>query len=48
MDKKSCVLTFGEIMMRLSPKNNLRIEQAVEFDVRYLSLIHISEPTRRS
>lgn len=35
MDKKSCVLTFGEIMMRLSPKNNLRIEQAVEFDVRY-------------
>lgn len=29
------VLAFGEIMMRLSPKNNLRLEQAVEFDVRY-------------
>ena len=31
----SIVLTFGEIMMRLSPKDNLRIEQATEFDVRY-------------
>ena len=31
----SLVLTFGEIMMRLSPKDNLRIEQATEFDVRY-------------
>ena len=29
------VLTFGELMMRLSPKDNLRIEQATEFDVRY-------------
>ena len=25
------VLTFGEIMMRLSPKDHLRIEQATEF-----------------
>ena len=31
----SLVLAFGEIMMRLSPKDNLRIEQATEFDVRY-------------
>ncbi|AEB06695.1 PfkB domain protein [Coriobacterium glomerans PW2] len=29
------VLTFGEIMMRLSPKDHLRLEQAAEFDVRY-------------
>ncbi len=29
------MLAFGEIMMRLSPKNNLRIEQATEFDVHY-------------
>lgn len=29
------VLTFGELMMRLSPKNNLRLEQATEFDVRF-------------
>lgn len=35
MDQNSTVLTFGEIMMRLSPKDNLRIEQATEFDVRY-------------
>lgn len=35
MDNNTLVLTFGEIMMRLSPKNNLRIEQAAEFDVRY-------------
>ncbi len=35
MDKNTLVLTFGEIMMRLSPKNNLRLEQATEFDVRY-------------
>lgn len=35
MDKDTLVLTFGEIMMRLSPKDNLRIEQATEFDVRY-------------
>lgn len=35
MSKDTLVLTFGEIMMRLSPKNHLRIEQASEFDVRY-------------
>lgn len=35
MDKDTLVLTFGEIMMRLSPKDHLRIEQATEFDVRY-------------
>lgn len=35
MDSKTLVLTFGEIMMRLSPKNHQRIEQAGEFDVRY-------------
>lgn len=35
MDSKTTVLTFGEIMMRLSPKANMRIEQATEFDVRY-------------
>ena len=35
MDQTSTILTFGEIMMRLSPKDNLRIEQATEFDVRY-------------
>lgn len=29
------VLTFGEIMMRLSPKDHLRLEQASEFEVRY-------------
>lgn len=29
------VLTFGEIMMRLSPPNNLRLEQASSFDVHY-------------
>lgn len=34
-NKDLLVLTFGEIMMRLSPKNNLRLEQANEFDVRY-------------
>lgn len=31
----SKVLTFGEIMMRLSPKDHLRLEQAGEFEVRY-------------
>ena len=31
----SRVLAFGEIMMRLSPKGHLRLEQASEFDVRY-------------
>ena len=35
MDRDSLVLCFGEIMMRLSPKDHLRIEQATEFDVRY-------------
>ena len=29
------VLTFGEIMMRLSPPDHLRLEQANSFDVRY-------------
>lgn len=29
------VLTFGEIMMRLSPPDHLRLEQASSFDVRY-------------
>lgn len=35
MNPDTLVLTFGEIMMRLSPKSKLRIEQASEFDVRY-------------
>lgn len=35
MNSDCTVLAFGEIMMRLSPKNNLRIEQSGEFDVRY-------------
>ena len=35
MDKNTTVLTFGEIMMRLSPKEHLRLEQASEFEVRY-------------
>ena len=35
MEPSSLVLCFGEIMMRLSPKDHLRIEQATEFDVRY-------------
>ncbi|WP_293824995.1 sugar kinase [uncultured Parolsenella sp.] len=35
MNLKGTVLAFGEIMMRLSPRDNLRIEQATEFDVRY-------------
>ena len=34
-DKDSLVLTFGEIMLRLSPADNLRIEQATSFDARY-------------
>ena len=33
MEKNSLVLCFGEIMMRLSPKDYLRLEQATEFDV---------------
>lgn len=35
MDQNSCVLCFGEIMMRLSPPDHLRIEQATSFDARY-------------
>ena len=35
MDANMTVLAFGEIMMRLSPKDNLRLEQAAEFEVRY-------------
>lgn len=29
------IVTFGEVLLRLSPKNNLRFPQAVEFDVHY-------------
>ncbi len=35
MSDKPLVLSFGEIMMRLSPKDHLRLEQATEFDARY-------------
>lgn len=35
MNLRGTVLAFGEVMMRLSPKDNLIIEQATEFDVRY-------------
>lgn len=35
MDASTKVLTFGEIMMRLSPPDHLRIEQATSFDARY-------------
>ena len=35
MTRDTLVLCFGEIMMRLSPKDHLRLEQATEFDVRY-------------
>ena len=35
MDPTSKVLTFGEIMMRLSPPDHLRLEQATSFDARY-------------
>ena len=35
MDANSLVLTFGEIMLRLSPTDNLRLEQATNFDARY-------------
>ena len=35
MDASTKVLAFGEIMMRLSPPDNLRIEQATSFDARY-------------
>ena len=40
------VVTLGEIMLRLSPPGYERFAQASRFDVNYLSLIHISEPTR--
>ena len=47
MGKK--VVTLGEIMLRLSTPGNTRFVQSDSFDVVYgLSLIHISEPTRRS
>jgi len=32
---KKKIVTFGEIMLRLAPKNNLRFSQATEFDVVY-------------
>ena len=35
MDSTTKVLTFGEIMMRLSPPDHLRLEQATSMDVRY-------------
>lgn len=35
IDSTTNVLTFGEIMMRLSPPNQKRIEQASSFDVAY-------------
>lgn len=35
MEKDALVLCFGEIMMRLSPKDHLRLEQASEFEARY-------------
>lgn len=35
VDEKTKVLAFGEIMMRLSPPDNLRLEQASTFEVRY-------------
>ena len=35
MDASTKVLTFGEIMMRLSPPDHLRIEQTTSFDARY-------------
>ena len=44
MGKK--VVTLGEIMLRLSTPGNTRFVQSDSFDVVYLSLIHISEPTR--
>jgi len=31
----TCIVTFGEIMLRLSPPNNLRFSQARSFDVIY-------------
>ena len=35
VNEKTKVLAFGEIMMRLSPPDNLRLEQASTFEVRY-------------
>ena len=35
MDASTKVLTFGEIMMRLSPPDHLRLEQATSFDARF-------------
>ena len=35
MDQNSTVLSFGEIMLRLSPPDHLRLEQATSFDARY-------------
>ena len=35
VDEKTTVLAFGEIMMRLSPPENLRLEQATSLEVRY-------------
>ena len=32
---RGTVLAFGEMMLRLSPTNNLRIEQATQYDARY-------------
>lgn len=34
-DPQATVLTFGEIMMRLSPPNNLRLEQTTSLDMRF-------------
>lgn len=35
MQATTTVLTFGEIMMRLSPPDHLRLEQATSFDARF-------------
>lgn len=35
MDAGTTVLTFGEIMLRLSPPDHLRLEQATSLDARY-------------
>lgn len=35
MDASTTVLTFGELMLRLSPADHLRLEQASSFDVHY-------------
>ena len=53
MEKKAFdLITFGEIMLRLSPPRHARIVDGDIFEKRAggaelnLSLIHISEPTR--